>query len=138
MVDPSGSKLGMLTSIGAAVTNYPADLKTAHSQRWSMSVQRQFATKWFVEATYTGNHGYDLPVNSNYLDAIPAQFLSTSPLRDTATIAALGAAVTNPFYGITPGTSYNTAKTVAISQLLRSIPAVHGNFHDGPDRGQPL
>ena len=107
-LDPTGSKLGMLTSIrrwSHVLSARPEGRPFATC--WSVSVQRQVATKWFVEVTYTGNHGYDLPVSSNYLDAIPwRNSLSTSSLRDTATISALGATVTNPFYGITPGTSY--------------------------------
>lgn len=125
-VDPTGSKLGMMTGIGASVTYYPLDLTTAHTQRWSVSIQRQLAGKWLLEATYVGNHGYDLSKTSNYLDAIPAQYLSTAALRDATLISALGAAVPNPFYGITPGTSYNTTKTVALSQLLRPFPQFTG------------
>jgi len=125
-VDPTSSSLGLMTGVGGSVTYYPMNLKTARSQMWSVSIQRQLGQQWLLQATYTGNHSYGLPISSNYLDGIPAQYLSTSPIRDAAVISALGTAMTNPFYGITPGTSFNTAKTEPLSQLLRPFPQFTG------------
>jgi hypothetical protein len=140
-VDPTSSTLGLMTGVGGSVTYYPMDLKTARSQVWSIAIQRQLGRQWLLEGTYVGNHSYGLPITSNYLDAIPQQYLSTSPYRDTALITALGTAMTNPFYGITSGTSFNTAKTEPLSQLLRPfpqftgistvVPTGSGNYHSG-------
>ena len=46
-------------------------------------------------------------------------------MRDTATINALGAVVTNPFAGLLPGTSTN-GSTISVSNLLRPFPEFSG------------
>ena len=63
------------------------------------------------------------------LNSVPAQYLSTSRVRDQATIDFLGAQVTNPFAGLLP-TGF-TGATVARSQLLRPFP----QFNNVPTNG---
>jgi hypothetical protein len=58
---------------------------------------------------------------SRNMDAIPDQYLSTSPLRDQATINYLTADVPNPFTGLLPGTNLN-GTTISRSQLLKPYP----------------
>jgi len=60
----------------------------------------------------------DVDHNINF---VPRQFLSTSPVRDQATIDALSQAVPNPLAGRLPGSSLNGA-TVARQQLLLPYP----------------
>jgi hypothetical protein len=74
-----------------------------------------------VEAAYIGNRGYDLTTGTNILDTIPRQYLSTSRVRDDATINFLSALVKNPFQNLIPGQGIN-GSTVARSQLLRPFP----------------
>jgi len=83
-----------------------------------------------VEAAYVGNHGSHLTVSTvdgtnarNYveIDAVPEQYLSTSPVRDTNTINFLNANVANPFAGLVPGTTMNGAQ-VQRQQLLKPYP----------------
>jgi hypothetical protein len=85
-------------------------------------VQHELPGNWLVEASYVGNKSYDLTTgNTNFVDPIPRQFLSTSLTRDQKVIDFLGQQVTNPFRGLIPGQSLNNDK-VARSQLLRPFP----------------
>jgi hypothetical protein len=62
---------------------------------------------------------------SRDLNPVPAQYMSTSPVRDQAVIDFLSAQVPNPFYPLLPKT--NLASTnVARSQLLRPYPQFSG------------
>jgi hypothetical protein len=117
---PTGSNLGLATFLGKNVAVVPVDRKQARSARWSIGIERQLPGAWVVEAAYIGSHGYNL---TTYIDAdpIPAQFLSTSPFRDDATIARLDGNVSNPFMGLVPGTNLN-GSVVSRSQLLRPFP----------------
>src|SRR5438128_2002333 len=67
------------------------------------------------------------------LNAIPTQYLSTSRVRDQATIDFLAALVPNPFRGLLPGSAFNAA-TIARSQLLRPFPQF-GNIRTFDDNG---
>ena len=75
----------------------------------------------------TGSRGWDLTTGGGgqageiELNGVPAQYLSTSRVRDQATINFLTAQVPNPFRGLLPGTSFNGA-TIARQQLLRPFP----------------
>src|SRR5437870_925109 len=79
VVDPPGASLGLATFLGRGLTFIPpADRINAMDQRWELSVQRQLPGNWLIEVAYIGNRGYDISTNTNILDAIPRQYLSTS------------------------------------------------------------
>jgi len=60
-------------------------------------------------------------------NAIPAEYLSRSPVRDQATIDRLSSAVSNPFFGLPEfAGSGLTGRTVGRSQLLRPYPHFTG------------
>jgi hypothetical protein len=65
-----------------------------------------------------------LPENLD-ANAIPDSVLSTSPVRDQATINALTANIANPFQGLLPGTTLN-GSTIAVQQLLKPHPQLTG------------
>ena len=77
-----------------------------------------------LQVGYIGNkqvHG----TLSNAISSTPLlPFLSRSPLRDQATINALGALVANPFAGLLPGSSIN-GSTISVATLLQAFPAIH-------------
>jgi hypothetical protein len=77
-----------------------------------------------LQVSYVGSRGKDL-LTSQQLDATPAQYLSTSPVRDQTTINYLSSSVANPFYPLLPNTSLS-ASTVSLSQLLRPYPQFTG------------
>src|ERR1700752_4534451 len=54
------------------------------------------------------------------MNPVPRQYLSTSPIRDTATINFLTATVPNPFRGLLPGETLNG--DAQRHQLLRPFP----------------
>ena len=135
LLQPTGSTIGAATYLGRSITYTPTTRKNGRSARWVVSLQHELPRSWMVEASYVGNRGYDLAVNQD-LNPIPAQFLSTSPIRDTAVITQLGRQVTNPFAGLIPGVALN-GTTVAANQLLRAYPqftGVTGQSYDGEPR----
>ena len=70
------------------------------------------------------------------LNAVPAQYLSTSQVRDQATIDFLAHQVPNPFVGLLP-TGF-TGATVARSQLLRPFPQFNNVPTFARRRHQPV
>jgi hypothetical protein len=108
------------TLVGTGLSFFNDQPLTSNQQRWQMNVQRQIGSNWVVEAGYVGNRGTRIEITRN-LNALPNQFLSTTPTRDNPNNNFLAGQVTNPFAGALPGTTLNNA-TIARSQTLLAFP----------------
>jgi hypothetical protein len=117
LLQPVGAAGGLSTYLGQAISVYPLNRKQPYAQRWTFTVQRTLAKGLMMEAGYVGNRGTRLQVDRN-INAVPNQYLSTSPFRDTATINTLTATVNNPFFGL--NSIY--PQKIAVSDLLRPYP----------------
>jgi hypothetical protein len=143
VIEPQGSAGGASTFMGRDLGGGAGDSRqrvfeggtreNEQNMRWSIGFQRELPGQWVFEAAYVGNRGYDLtlqtpdPTNGrdlrNFVDinAVPAQYLSRSPVRDDATNSFLTGNVPNPFQGLVPGTAHNNA-TIQRINLLRPYP----------------
>jgi hypothetical protein len=99
LISPSGSSLGLSTSLGQALTIYPSYRPLPYSERWSFDLQREMPGGFLLDLAYVGNHGIHLSV-TRQLNNTPLQYLSTSPSRDQTTINYLTSTFPNPFYGL--------------------------------------
>lgn len=119
---PPGSSNGPNTFLGRGLGRFNdnLDYRNGQSMRWSISMQRELPGQWVAEAAYVASRSYDLTTDYNN-NAVPRQYLSTSPVRDTTTINFLTANVANPFAGLLPGEGLNGATTQR-QQLLRPYP----------------
>jgi Carboxypeptidase regulatory-like domain/TonB dependent receptor len=132
---PPGSSLGAQTFLGQSITYFDADPTSPRNQRWQVGIQRELPGGWVLDAAYVGNHGSDLQTLRN-LNALPNQYLSTSPVRDDATNQYLSALVPNPFFNLMPATAGNAFRsaTIARERLLRPYPqfdAVNTSTNEG-------
>jgi hypothetical protein len=121
---PAGAAQGVNTNLGLGVSAYNYNAANPYSVRWNLGVQHQVARQMVLEANYVGNHSVRLAVDRPF-NFVPRQYLSTSPVRDQATIDFLSANVTNPFAGLLPGTTLN-GNVIARSQLLNLYPHFTG------------
>src|SRR5262249_39533993 len=134
VLQPVGNSLGPNTFLGQPLNRVmPIDgVQNAQLSRYLISVQRELPGRWLLEVGYAGSHGYHLTTDEE-LNGVPAQYLSSSRVRDDATVTYLGTLVANPFVGLLP-TGFTNA-TIARSQLLRPFPqfntAVPTNGFDG-------
>ena len=120
LLEPVGSALGLMTNAGLGVSfPYVGEVSNPTTHRWSLGFQRELPWQMLVEATYVGSHSTHLPV-TRQLNAVPQQYLSTSPVRDDATNNRLSQQVPNPFVGLVP--TGLTGANVSRSQLLRPYP----------------
>ncbi|MFB3826092.1 MAG: TonB-dependent receptor domain-containing protein [Bryobacteraceae bacterium] len=124
LLPAQGSAGGLRTGLGQGVSTFAPFLKSGYMQRWSFGLQRQLPKRVFLDTSYVASRGTRLGVSRQY-NAVPAKYLSTSPVRDQATINYLSAAVANPFYPLLPSTNLAGA-TVARQQLLRPYPHFTG------------
>lgn len=95
------SSLGLLTNAGQAITFFNEKRKHPYAQRWSFGVQQELPMLFMIEASYVGNRTTRLLVDRE-LSYTPAEYLSTSPVRDQATIDFLGKNFPNPYRGLNP------------------------------------
>ena len=137
---PSGSSRGADTLLAQDISRFaPLDLNNSQNMRYTVNLQRELPGQWLLEVAYAGSRGWDLTTGGGGqageidLNAIPVQYLATSPVRDQATIDFLAQLVTNPFANLIPGTGSNGA-TIARSQLLRPYPQF-GNVRSFDDDG---
>lgn len=117
LTQPRGAAGGLMTNIGQSVNAFPKQRKNPWAQRWSLGFQRQLPMQFLLEASYVGNRGTNLNILRN-LNYTPAQYLSTSPVRDQATIDYLGAAFRSPLFGTDPIFGQNISR----AGLLRPYP----------------
>jgi hypothetical protein len=121
---PTGAAAGLGTFLGQGVTFFNPNPKNPYSMRWNIDIQRQIANGIVVEAGYTGNRAVHLPIDYD-MNAVPAQYLSSYPFRDQAVIDRNSLNVANPFAGLLPGQSLNSA-TAGFTQLTRPFPQFTG------------
>jgi hypothetical protein len=124
LLTPSGSSLGPNTNVGSSFTIYPSRLLNPYAQRWQFGIQRSLGGNSVLEIAYVGNRSVHL-IESRNIDALPDQYLSSSPIRDNTNYSRLTANVKNPFYPLLPSTSLS-GSTVATSQLLVPYPQFTG------------
>lgn len=123
-LQPSGSAGGLSTGLGNSVSFFNPNIKSPYSERWQLALQRGLPGNSVLEVSYVGSHAVHQILNRNF-DALPDQYLSTSPFRDQTTINLLTSAVPNPFYPLLPGTSL-AGTTVSRTQLLEPYPQFTG------------
>lgn len=117
LLAPTGASQGLSTNLGQALQGYDPTRKNPYAQRWSFGFQRQFPGQFVLETTYVGNRATRLPVDRD-LNALPNQYLSTSPVRDQDRINLLGQNFANPFAGLNSVFGTNTNR----GQFLRPYP----------------
>ncbi|HEX9368903.1 MAG TPA: TonB-dependent receptor [Vicinamibacterales bacterium] len=129
VLQPSGNSLGPNTFLGQSLTRFMRlDPQNSRLSRYLVNVQRELPGQWLLEVGYAGSHGYHLTTDLE-LNGVPAQYLSSSRVRDDANVTFLSTLVPNPFFGLLP-TGFTNA-TVARSQLLRPFP----QFNNVPTNG---
>jgi hypothetical protein len=117
---PAGSANGLATNLGQNVSFFNENLTSSYMQRWQFAVQRELFSNSLIELSYVGNRGTGMLVERD-LNPVPAQYLSTLPVRDQNTINFLSQQVPNPFYPLLPKTNL-ASSTVQRAQLLRPYP----------------
>jgi carboxypeptidase family protein/TonB-dependent receptor-like protein len=135
ITEPAGSTQGIATFLGQSITFFDPHPKSPRMQRWQVGIQRELPGRWVVEAGYVGNYGSQIQTSRN-LNATPNQYLSTSPVRDVATINYLGANIPNPFFGLVPTTAAAAlqGQNIVRERLLRPYPefdAVNTTTNEG-------
>jgi hypothetical protein len=121
LLEPVGSSLGLMTNVGIdSQFPYVGEVRTPRTHRWSIGAQHELPWMFLVEGTYLGGLSQNIPVTKQ-INSVPAQYFSTSPVRDDATNNFLTAQVPNPFVSLLPGSTIN-GSNVARSQLLRPFP----------------
>jgi hypothetical protein len=94
-----GAAGGLATNLGQNISAFDPNVKQPYSQRWSFGVQRFLPARFVLDVSYVGNRSTHLPVTQQ-ANSTPAQYLSTSPFRDQATINALTQQYASPFAGL--------------------------------------
>jgi hypothetical protein len=131
VLQPAGNSAGPNTFLGQSLTRFmPADgVQNPQLSRFLVNLQRELPGRWLLEVGYAGSHGYNLTTDEE-LNPVPAQYLTTSRVRDQAAIDFLAFQVPNPFAGGLLPTGF-TGANVARSQLLRPFP----QFNNVPTNG---
>jgi hypothetical protein len=120
---PAGSSGGASTFLGSTGTvSFLAPVEhDPYSERWNLGVQHELTGSTLIEVLYVGNHAVHLPVNTQNINTVEQQYLTTNPYRDYNLVTALATKVNNPFSGLLPGSSFNAA-TTALSGLTVPYP----------------
>lgn len=117
LTQPAGAAGGLITNIGQNVNGFPDSRKNPYAQRWSFGLQREIMGGFLIEASYVGNRTTRLNVLRN-MNNTPAQYLSTSAVRDQPTINFLSQNFPNPFRGTNPIFGANQSR----ANLLKPYP----------------
>lgn len=114
---PVNSSQGALTLLGQGIGGNLRNIKRGYSQQWTLSIQREFARSWVVEAGYMGNRGVQLPGRLSF-DFLPGA------LRALGT--QLQQLTDNPYFGVIPGNLALGQRRVTQASLLDTYPQFAG------------
>jgi hypothetical protein len=132
ILEPVGASQGPQTNIGNSISFFNQNPLSPYNQRWELGIQRELSSGFVVEASYVGNRGTHVEINRD-INAVPNQFLSTLPVRDTTRIAYLSGNVPNPFSGLgIPGVG--AGSNISRQNLMRPFPefgSINTTTNDG-------
>jgi hypothetical protein len=115
---------GLLTLVGRSISPYvPASFFSPYALQWNFSVQVDLSGESVVEASYLGNRGVHLPVNTLPLNQLRPEHLALQ--------SSLVRSVPNPFLGVISG-GVLSGPTTTVGRLLRSYP-----HFDSVDNNKP-
>jgi hypothetical protein len=117
LIAAPGASQGLATNLGQQLDMYDQSRKNPYAQRWSFGFQRELPKQFLIESSYVGNKSVRLGVQRD-LNALPNQYLSTSPVRDQDRINYLSQNFANPFNGTNPIYGANINR----SQIFRPYP----------------
>ena len=109
LLQPVGSTLGVNLDAGNSLGSVGyMNARNPYTMHWSFGVQRLLPGKFFLDTSYVGSKSVALPTDlfgdpsSQGIDinAVPAQYLTTSPTLDQANLDFLNEPVANPFAGM--------------------------------------
>jgi hypothetical protein len=125
ILQPTGAAAGAMTNVGNSISYFTPNPAALFTQKYQVDIQREFPGRLLLDVGYQGSRGRHLEV-SRSLTALPNQYLSTSPVRDTTTINYLTANLANPFnIPAFAGTS-RAGTVIARSALLAPYPQFTG------------
>src|SRR6185295_17568235 len=129
ITEPSGNALGRQTALGQTVTFFNQNPRVAKQLRFSFGVQRELWGGWVLDASFVGDHGYDIEIARN-LNAQPLSTLNADGSRTAAqntNNTNLGGTVKNPYCTGTATTCVTplftgAGTTISRRQLLLPFP----------------
>jgi hypothetical protein len=122
LLEPVGSSLGMRANLGGnAASIVPTERINPEYWRFSVGVEKQFATNWLVELSYLGQKGSHVPFIEQ-INYVPQAYRTSSPIRDNTAETFLSQVVSNPFQGLTPDNPGSSGATIARRRLLLQFP----------------
>jgi hypothetical protein len=126
ILSPTGSSLGPLTNLGQTANWTNPDAGRPYSWQYSVHLQRQ-RKDWLLEAGYTHNKTYDMPMDANRnLPAFALWQRFRAPLFDStgrpADLLTWDLQVPNPFQGLAGVTgTLATNQQMPFNQLLNPV-----------------
>lgn len=123
IANPVGAAKGYGTFLGQNIQFFNQNPMAPRVMRWEFGIQRVILGNLLLDATYSGNKSIHIELNPTgnpniiNINALPDQYLCTSPVRDNNCNNYLTASVPNPFYNRDPG---NTQAIFANTTIARS------------------
>ncbi|HKE24127.1 MAG TPA: carboxypeptidase-like regulatory domain-containing protein [Bryobacteraceae bacterium] len=139
---PPGSSLGPLTYVGRGFNWFNPNFKYPVSNQFSVGFQYQVSQLSTLEVSYVGSRAAH--TQSNFPWDLNPSYHQCSVLYGASTPAGFAnpaaycnQSVPNPFQGIAAfaGTSYYSAATISLNQLMRPFPQFTGGTEDGFNTG---
>jgi len=137
VIAPTGSAAGLNTFLGQSITFNNPNRVIPYVYTYSAGFQRQLPLRSVIDIEYVGSRSYHINTNDN--QAGTARNINVPSLQQLALAQQNSTyftqAVPNPFAGLLPGTSLNSA-TVPRSQLLIPYPQFSAVFEGSESVGK--
>lgn len=121
VLKPTGSTAGLATMNGNAVSFSDPSGQIGRVQLFSFGLQKQLPAQMTLDVSYAGTRASQLPVAGLNINALSSANLALGNSDLGGTSSYLTAQVPNPFQGLLPGTSLNSA-TISRQQSLLPFP----------------
>jgi hypothetical protein len=128
---PAGSKGGLETDAGNAISYYSPSGAIPWTQHWSVGFQRALPRQILLDVEYVGSHTHNIDVDQ------PWDVISTTEQQACfAQNAICNSPVPNPFYGVLPSAAtLGSSKTLDAWELAQPYPLFNGITQDNDPIG---
>jgi hypothetical protein len=124
ILQPPGAAQGMMTLLGQGPSFTNPNSRLSYVHQFSFGIQQQLPGNMAIDLSYVGSRTRSVPVSKGF-NEISVDVLDKGNPWKGGDPNYLNERLSNPFEGLMPGTSLDSA-TVARSQLLRPFPQFTG------------